>query len=76
MRRRSLTAFPFGSGTAWRAGINRRGVVKDFELAGRFSFKEMATVNSPWELTVGSSSKERPTVTRAVTVATRYLLCK
>jgi hypothetical protein len=26
-------------------------------------------VNSPWELTVGSSSKEKPTVTRAVAVA-------
>ena len=31
----------------------------------------VATVNSSWELTVGSSSKEMPTVTEAVTVATR-----
>jgi DNA-binding winged helix-turn-helix (wHTH) protein len=31
---------------------------------------EVATVNSSWELTVGSTSKEKPTVTKAVTVAT------
>jgi hypothetical protein len=30
---------------------------------------EVATVNSSLELTVGSSSKEKPAVTRAVTVA-------
>ena len=30
----------------------------------------MATANSSWELTVGSSSKEKPTVTRAVAVFT------
>ena len=30
----------------------------------------VAMVNSSWELTVGSSSKEKPTVTRGVTVAT------
>ncbi|MGD0010160.1 MAG: hypothetical protein ABSE93_16640 [Terriglobia bacterium] len=28
---------------------------------------------SSWELTAGSSSKEKPTVTRAVTVATRQM---
>ena len=70
MLRRSQTAFPFGSGAAWRAGVYRRGVVKDFELAGRFTLKEVATVNSSLELTVGSSSKEKPTVTKALTVAT------
>jgi hypothetical protein len=68
MLRRSQTAFPLGSGAAWRAGINRRGVVKDSELAGRFSLKEVATANSSWELAVGSSSKEKPAVTKAVTV--------
>ena len=31
---------------------------------------EVATVNSSWELTAGSSSKQKPTVTKAVTVAT------
>jgi hypothetical protein len=30
---------------------------------------EVATVNSFLELTMGSSSKEKPTVTRALTVA-------
>ena len=33
--------------------------------------KEVATVNSSLELTMGSSSKEKPTATRALTVATR-----
>ena len=37
---------------------------------------EVATVNSSLELTVGSSSKEKPTVTRAVTVATCYPLLR
>jgi hypothetical protein len=35
---------------------------------------EAATANSPWELTVGSSSKEKPTLTRGVTVPTRSIL--
>jgi hypothetical protein len=38
----------------------------------------VATVNSSLELTVGSPSKEKPTVTRALKVATctgRFLLC-
>ena len=30
---------------------------------------EVATLNSSWELTVGSSSKEKRTVTKGVTVA-------
>ncbi len=37
-------------------------------------FIEVATVNSSLELTVGSSLKQKPTVTKAVTVATRYQL--
>ena len=39
----------------------------------RLCDREVATVNSSWELTGGLSSKEKPTVTEAVTVATRYL---
>ena len=35
---------------------------------------EVATANSSWELTVGSSAKEKPRVTRALTMATRWLL--
>jgi hypothetical protein len=39
----------------------RKGLV---DLAG------VATANSSWELTVGSLSREKPTVTKAATVAT------
>jgi hypothetical protein len=38
---------------------------------GLVDWAGVATVNSFWELAVGSSSKEKPTVTKAVTVA-RY----
>ncbi len=36
----------------------------------RYDDPEVATVNSPLELTVGLSSKEEPTITRALAVAT------
>jgi hypothetical protein len=42
-----------------------------FERRLRLYGPEVATVNSSLELTVGSSSRERPTVTRALTVAAR-----
>jgi hypothetical protein len=42
-----------------------------FERRLRLCDPEVATVNSSLELIVGSSSKEKPTVTKAVTVATR-----
>ncbi len=42
-----------------------------FERRLRSYDPEVATLNSSLELTVGSSSKEKPTVTRALTVATR-----
>jgi len=41
-----------------------------FEWRLRLYDPEVATLNSSWELTAGSSSKEKPTVTKAVTVAT------
>ena len=44
-----------------------------FERRRRFCDPEVATVNSSLELTVGSSSKEKPAVTKAVTVATRFI---
>ncbi len=40
-----------------------------FERRLRLCDPEVATANSSWELTVGSSSKEKPTVARALTVA-------
>jgi hypothetical protein len=44
-----------------------------FERCLRSCDPEAATINSSWELTVGSSSKKKPTVTRALTVmATRF----
>ncbi len=43
-----------------------------FERRLRSCDPEVAAVNSPLELTVGSSSKEKPTVTRALTVACIY----
>ena len=46
-----------------------------FERRLRLCDPEVATVNSSLELTVGSSSKEKPTVTRAMTVATRPFVC-
>jgi hypothetical protein len=42
-----------------------------FERRLRFCGPEVATLNSSLELTPGSSSKEKRTVTRAITVATR-----
>jgi hypothetical protein len=42
-----------------------------FERRPRSSDPEVATVNSSLELTMGLSSKEEPTVTRALTAATR-----
>jgi hypothetical protein len=42
-----------------------------FERRLRLCDPEVATVNSSLELTVGSSSKGKPTVTRAVSVARR-----
>jgi hypothetical protein len=52
-----------------RGGAASAGVVRRWATG---QIREVTTVNSPWELTVGSSSKEKPTVTTAATVATRY----
>ena len=41
-----------------------------FERRLRLCDPEVATFNSSWELTVGSSSKEKPT--KALTAATRF----
>jgi len=45
-----------------------RDCIHPFEPRLRLCDPEVATANSSWELSVGSSSKEKPTVTRAVTV--------
>ena len=41
--------------------------IHPFERRLRLCDPELATVNSPWELTVGSASKEKIAVTKAVT---------
>jgi hypothetical protein len=57
-----------------RSAVLARAVLKSrgpCPTARRYlASKLVATVNSQFELTVGSSSKEKPTVTRALTVAT------
>ena len=46
-----------------------RDGIHPFERRLRLCDPEVGTANSSWELTVGSASKEKPTVTRAMTVA-------
>ena len=48
-----------------------RDSIHPFERHLRLCDPEVATANSPWELAVGSSSKQRPTVAKAVTAGTR-----
>jgi len=43
--------------------------IHPFERRLRLCNPEFATANSPWELTVGSASKEKIAVTKAVTAA-------
>jgi hypothetical protein len=45
--------------------------IHPFKRHLRLCDPEVATANSSWELTVDSSSQEKPTVTKAVTVANR-----
>jgi len=54
-----------------RGGAPSAGVVLSRGWWATGQIGEVATLNSSWELTVGSSSKEKPMVTRALTVA-RY----
>ncbi len=53
-----------------RASPASRDCIHPFERRLRLCDPEVATANSPCELTVSSSSKEKPTGTKAVTVAT------
>ena len=49
-------------GTPGRASPASRDCIHPFERRLRLCDPEVATANSPWELTVGSSSKEKSTV--------------
>jgi hypothetical protein len=62
---------PSPCGMPGRASPASRDCIHPFERRLRFCDPEVSTANSSWELTVGSSSKGKPTVTRALTVASR-----
>ena len=51
-----------------------RDCIHPIERRLRSCDPRVATANSYWELTVGSSSKEKPTVTKALNVACVYTL--
>src|SRR5579863_1274270 len=61
--------YPLGDRVA--QGGKREAQRLQFERRLRFFDPEVGMANSSWELTVGSSSKEKPTVTRALTLDTR-----
>jgi hypothetical protein len=62
---------PFGTPGRASPTPTFRDCIHPFERRLRFCDPEVSTANSSWELTVGSSSKEKPTATKALTMATR-----
>jgi len=71
-------ALPLLGDRVAQGGKLQAGVAPTFRSAPerhlRLCGPEVATVNSPLELTVGSSPKEKPTVARALNVACIYPL--